>query len=798
MRKWLVLIKETVDSIAALLIRHSLRRRLMLLFIVLSLTPLIVVGAIALLQSTNSLEQATRLNLEAVRNLKAKQVDSYFKNIEQDIQLVAGLDIVSEAYRQMTQAYTSVGSEALRESGYLGHPELVEAPIFSTYNLPHKKYHELFAQIASVRNYTDILLISRAGDVIYSYAKQDDFGTNLETDTYRNTALSRMLAEIVNDPTPGKIRITDYEPYLPDDNNPDYFIGTPLVDKTYGATGILVYKISIAQIDEIMQDTSGVEAAGETYLVGTDKKIRTGSLLGEAGDSIVDTVAVEQGLNGEFGVQPITNYRGESVLSAYQPVKVQGQTWVLVTEVESRQAFKAVNNLGAIIIGLIILTVIAIAVVGYVFTNRFVQPIIELTAAATAFSKGDLEQNISTPREDEIGVLFGVFNDMAVQLKGLINSLEGRVADRTHRLEMIAVLGERLSAILDLEELMTEVVVQIREHFGYYYAHIYLLNDQGTELNMVAGIGSAGKEMKRQGHRISINAATSLVARAARTGQIVRVDDVRQTKDWLPNPLLPDTCSEMAVPIISSERGAVIGVLDVQEDKIGGLGDNDAAPLRFLANQVAVAIHNARLFSEVESALAEAREAQEKYVERAWQRQKGQTQSGRYIYVRSGASFPGAEKQQAIVRARDQALKQPHPTVINLNDEDEIENAKSLVAPITLNNRTIGTLQLHNSDGKQLWNDADLALVETVMDQLAQAAENLRLFEQTRDLARQELLIREITEKLRAAPNLDRLVNIATEELGKHFSASYARLTLGVHPTGEQSPSNGKHSDLES
>jgi CheY-like chemotaxis protein len=155
------------------------------------------------------------------------------------------------------------------------------------------------------------------------------------------------------------------------------------------------------------------------------------------------------------------------------------------------------------------------------------------------------------------------------------------------------------------------VVNQVKDNFGYYYAHSYLLDDNTAKLVVAAGTGKAGAEMKQAGHNIPLNAPTSLVARAARNGQVVKVDNVRQAEDWLPNPLLPDTYAEMAVPIILGAEGKVVGVLDVQENKIGGLDEGDANLLRSLANHVAVALTNARLFEQTVQAKIEAEEVRE-------------------------------------------------------------------------------------------------------------------------------------------------------------------------------------------
>ena len=190
------------------------------------------------------------------------------------------------------------------------------------------------------------------------------------------------------------------------------------------------------------------------------------------------------------------------------------------------------------------------------------------------------------------------------QLQQLTQQLERH----TTQLSVISRISYQLSTILDLDVLLAEVVNQIKDNFTYYYAHIYLLDKKNEKLVVAAGIGAAGDEMKAQKHSIALDASTSLVARAARTGKIVRVDNVREAEDWLPNPLLPDTCSEMAVPILL--EGEVVGVLDVQEDEVAALAESDANLLRSLAIQVAVAIRNVRNFETVEAALAESRIAQ--------------------------------------------------------------------------------------------------------------------------------------------------------------------------------------------
>jgi GAF domain-containing protein len=270
------------------------------------------------------------------------------------------------------------------------------------------------------------------------------------------------------------------------------------------------------------------------------------------------------------------------------------------------------------------------------------------------------------------------------------------------------------------------------------------------------------------------------VARAARSAEIVSVDNVREVEDWLPNPLLPDTCSEMAIPIVL--EGQVVGVLDIQADEIADLDEGDAGLLRSLANQVANAIRNARLFKEVEAALAETQATQARYLEQAWDQTKIAARQGQYHYTRPDAP---ALAEATLAEANRQALAQDHPAVVAIKGNDA--HPPAVVAAVTVRNTPIGALQLHPARADQTWTEDDLAIVKAVIDELGQAAENLRLFEETRERATQEQTIREITDKLRAAPNIDSLLETAARELGGRLRVQQARLKLGIETPLESS-----------
>lgn len=216
----------------------------------------------------------------------------------------------------------------------------------------------------------------------------------------------------------------------------------------------------------------------------------------------------------------------------------------------------------------------------------------ELTQSATAIQQGNMDQAVIATGRDEIGLLGTTFNSMAAQLKNLVGTLEQRVAERTKALAAVAEVGTATSAILETDRLLQTVVDFTKERFDLYHSHIYLLDDSGKNLVLASGAGEPGRKMVAEKHSIPLNREQSLVARAARERKGVTVNDVTQAPDFLPNPLLPDTRSELAVPMIVSDK--VIGVFDVQSDAVGRFTDTDINIQTTLASQIAISVQNAR------------------------------------------------------------------------------------------------------------------------------------------------------------------------------------------------------------
>jgi nitrate/nitrite-specific signal transduction histidine kinase len=235
-------------------------------------------------------------------------------------------------------------------------------------------------------------------------------------------------------------------------------------------------------------------------------------------------------------------------------------------------------------------------VLAWKVTGSITHPVEQLAAASKRIAAGDFSEPVLVSSEDELGQLATTFNDMARQLQRHYDDLEERVAERTRALQASAEVARRLATILDRHELARAVVNQVQQAFGYYHVQIYLYDTRRESLLLIAGTGEAGQIMQLSGHRIGLG--TGLVGRAAERNEVTLVPDVSLTRDWLPNPLLPETKAELAVPI--AYAGGVVGVLDVQADVVSGVTSDDAELVLSIARQVAIALENARLVEEAE------------------------------------------------------------------------------------------------------------------------------------------------------------------------------------------------------
>jgi signal transduction histidine kinase len=254
---------------------------------------------------------------------------------------------------------------------------------------------------------------------------------------------------------------------------------------------------------------------------------------------------------------------------------------------------------------------------GFVYDANRVKPLNtsdlprEITLVQPLTIRGETIGQLAVANLDDIppeaaGLASAIAERASVHLETL--RLSNEIQKRAAELQTVAHVSTTVSTVLDPDELLQSVVDLTKERFGLYHAHIYLADESWNTLLLAAGAGEAGRKMVADGWHIDSNHPSSIVATAARNRKPIIANDVYHDKDssFLSNRLLPDTRSEIAVPMIIGEK--LLGVFDVQSDVVGRFSEQDANIYTTLAAQVGVALQNARLYVEQAATVAQLRE----------------------------------------------------------------------------------------------------------------------------------------------------------------------------------------------
>jgi signal transduction histidine kinase len=280
----------------------------------------------------------------------------------------------------------------------------------------------------------------------------------------------------------------------------------------------------------------------------------------------------------------------------------------ILAEQMQLQALATGNAMTAMVVGATLAVALVTSAIAAAVTRRVTRPIVQLTETAAWMARGDLDQKVSVTRKDEIGVLAQAFNRMAAELRVLYGDLEAKVAERTRQLEEAnerthyylmqlvtsAEVARVVSSIRDLDELLTTVVGLIGRTFELHHTAVYLLDDSGEWV--VWRVGSRGSDLSLE--RVEVGSPT-LVGRVAADGhlRVVRSGHSAEqgTDPGIAETLrLPVVC-EMVLPLQVQER--MLGVLDLQSSRADDFGENERVVYQGLADQISIAIENARAYA---------------------------------------------------------------------------------------------------------------------------------------------------------------------------------------------------------
>jgi len=370
-----------------------------------------------------------------------------------------------------------------------------------------------------------------------------------------------------------------------------------------------------------------------------------------------------------------------------------------------------------------------------------------LSDSAGQLAAGRLETRAPEQGLEEFRFLARTFNNMAAELQQLYTGLERLVAQRTAdlarrtaQLEAAATVAREAAEIRDLDTLLNETVRLISDRFGFYHAGIFLVDDAREYAVLRAASSEGGQRMLARGHRLAVG-KVGIVGTVAGTGKPRIALDVGADAVFFDNPDLPLTRSEMALPLRVGER--VIGVLDVQSVEPAAFTEEDVAVLQTLADQIALAVENARLLEESRRALEELERLYGGRAREAWQ-----------VWA---ALRPAAYRYTGVD-------VEPLPAPVPLTGEGD---GRQLAVPIRLWGQTIGTVLLKRTEEQPPWSPEERRLAEEMGEQIALALENARLIAETESRAARERLLSEMTSRLTRSLDMDALLEVAVRELAR-------------------------------
>ncbi|MBI3241588.1 MAG: GAF domain-containing protein [Chloroflexi bacterium] len=363
------------------------------------------------------------------------------------------------------------------------------------------------------------------------------------------------------------------------------------------------------------------------------------------------------------------------------------------------------------------------------------------------------------------------------QLEQQSAGLEEIVSRRTSQLAVAAEIGRAASSVLDLSELLHRTVELIRDRFGYYHASIFLLDETGSQAVVRESTGEIGRQLKERKHTLAVGSQSIIGYVTSRRAPRIALD-VDADAVHFKNPLLPETRSEMAIPLIVGER--LLGALDVQSREPNAFTSADVAVLQTLADQLAVAINNAELFAaqqqllvqnqqlleDSQKTLAELNALTGRLSQEGW-REFLESQSG--TIVAETGRVPSANADSALAQALEKGR------LIQTGGEHA-----TLAAPILLRGQPIGALALEEIGADHEWTEDDLALAQEVAEHLGLALDNARLLEQLNKERERLVFLFESSQALAANLSLNNIIATALK-----FASSIGAEHAYVLYTGE-------------
>jgi GAF domain-containing protein/HAMP domain-containing protein len=465
--------------------------------------------------------------------------------------------------------------------------------------------------------------------------------------------------------------------------------------------------------------------------------------------------------------------------------QVENSPFVLVSEsaasAVSNQISRFIIERGfALILGLVFLVGVLVILANQLLAT----PLRRISQVIQAISRGNYSLPLSDVRRgDEIGELAGSVADMRKRVLDVITDLEQRIETRARDMTATREISHTAASQRDLQSLMNQVVNLIIERFpNIYHAQIFLLDSENRDAVLRASTGEAGQHLLARGHRLAVG-SVSVIGRCTETGEMVVARDTPTSTVHRRNELLPDTRAELAIPLRLGST--VIGALDVQSKLSDAFGEEQMEVLQTMADQVTVAIENARLHAESVRRLEELERSRRVSTLQAWHEYMN---SLRAPHLESAAGVLPVKGYRDDLRQT--ALERGEVVVGNVTERQTIPMA----VPISLRGQLLGTVEWEVPQTEFDQNKVQLA--QDLTDRLAVNLENARLFQESQRATQRERLVNEISARLTTQNDIDHILQTAVREVGMALRAPHVSIRLNPQiQTNGSGPHQNGHSN---
>ena len=470
-------------------------------------------------------------------------------------------------------------------------------------------------------------------------------------------------------------------------------------------------------------------------------------------------------------------------ISAEGMEAINNLNWLVIVLQEKSEALKPVETQTQNILLWTLAIVLVAAFAAFGLAQTLSGPIIRLNAVAEKVTAGDLSVQAKVEANDEIGTLAVTFNNMVTQLRSLVGSLEQRVEERTTELaesaqqlqkraaqfETIAQLARTINTIQDSETLLHKITQLVSVSFGFYHVGLFLLDESRQYAVLSAANSEGGERMLARKHRLKVG-SQGIVGYVTSSGSPRIALDTGTDAVFFNNPDLPATRSEMALPLRTGKT--IVGALDVQSTESNAFAEEDVEVLSILADVISVAIENARLFEESQKVLTEAQAVFSESTQEAWR--KLTTNRETIGYELYGASIRPLKKPLKSVEIR-KALETGQ---VAITATGKNKKAAGLAVPIKLREQVVGTININLPEDRE-WDSGEVDIAQALAERVGIAVENATLLEESRRRATMESMIGDISAKISASAEVERIMQVAVGELRQALGASEVSLEIG-------------------